>query len=118
MAHYPKHIPEAVNQAYGAAGRALALLSNDIVTVSGAVCEVNEKSCIGCGACAAVCTYAAIELRKTKQGHKALVNPVICKGDGLCNAVCPTGAIVLKHFTDREILSQIDALVPESADSD
>jgi heterodisulfide reductase subunit A len=115
MAHYPKHIPEAVNQAYGAAGRALALLSNDIVTVSGAVCEVREKACMGCGACVAVCTYDAIELRKTKQGQKAIVNPVICKGDGLCNAVCPTGAVVLNHFTDREILSQIDALVPESA---
>ncbi len=116
MAHYPKHIPEAVNQAYGAAGRALALLSNDIVTVSGAVCEVNQKTCMGCGACAAVCTYDAIEMRKTKERQKAIVNPVICKGDGLCNAVCPTGAIVLKHFTDREILSQIDALVPESVD--
>jgi heterodisulfide reductase subunit A2 len=113
MAHYPKHIPEATNQAYGAAGRALTLLSNDIVTVSGAVCEVNEKQCIGCGACIAVCSYDAIELRKTKQGQKAVVNPVICKGDGLCNAVCPTGAIVLKHFTDREIESQIDALLPE-----
>ncbi|GAF99342.1 unnamed protein product, partial [marine sediment metagenome] len=33
-AHYPKHIPEAINQAYGAAGRALTLLSHDIVTVS------------------------------------------------------------------------------------
>jgi len=96
----------------------LTLLSNDIVTVSGAVCEVNEKSCIGCGACSAVCTYDAIELRKAKQGQKAIVNPVICKGDGLCNAVCPTGAIVLKHFTDREIMSQIDALVPESEHAD
>jgi heterodisulfide reductase subunit A len=117
IAHYPKHIPEAVNQAYGAAGRALALLANDIVTVSGAVCEVHEKACMGCGACAAVCTYEAIELRTTKQGQKAVVNPVICKGDGLCNAVCPTGAIVLKHFTDREILCQIDALAPEPADA-
>jgi heterodisulfide reductase subunit A len=111
MAHYPKHIPEAINQAYGAAGRALTLLSHDVVTVSGAVCEVAEKKCMGCGACREVCTYGAIEMRKTKQGHKAIVNPVICKGDGLCNAVCPTGAIVLKHFTDREMLRQIDALV-------
>jgi heterodisulfide reductase subunit A-like polyferredoxin len=31
--------------------------------------------------------------------------------------VCPTGAIVLKHYTDREIMSQIDALVPESMDT-
>jgi heterodisulfide reductase subunit A len=113
MAHYPKHIPEAINQSYGAAGRALTLLSHDIVTVSGAVCEVNEKKCIGCGACIAACTYGAIEFRDTKQGKKAVVNPVICKGDGLCNAKCPTGAIVLKHFTDDEIMSQIDAAAPE-----
>jgi heterodisulfide reductase subunit A len=114
MAHYPKHIPEAVNQAYGAAGRALTLLSNDIVTVSGAVCEVDEKSCMGCGACITACTYGAVELRETRQGQKALVNPVLCKGDGLCNAKCPTGAIQLKHFTDEELLSQIDAMVFEA----
>jgi heterodisulfide reductase subunit A len=113
MAHYPKHIPEAVNQAYGAAGRALTLLSHDIVTVSGSVCAVTENKCMGCGACISVCTYGAIEFRKTRQGQKAIVNPVICKGDGLCNAVCPTGAIVLKHFTDEELLAQIDAAVPE-----
>ena len=113
IAHYPKHIPEAINQAYGAAGRALTLLSHDIVTVSGSVCEVDEKKCMGCGACISACTYGAIEFRKTKQGKKAVVNPVICKGDGLCNAKCPTGAIFLKHFTDEELLSQIDAAVPE-----
>lgn len=110
-AHYPKHIPEAINQAYGAAGRVLTLLSHDIVTVSGSVCEVDEKRCMGCGACVSACTYSAIELHKTKQGKKAVVNPVICKGDGLCNAKCPTGAIFLKHFTDEELLSQIDAAV-------
>ena len=112
-AHYPKHIPEAINQAYGAAGRALTLLSHDIVTVSGSVCEVDERKCISCGACISACTYGAIEFRETPQGKKAVVNPVICKGDGLCNSKCPTGAIVLKHFTDEELLSQIDALVPE-----
>ena len=39
IAHYPKHIPETINQAYGAAGRALTLLSRDIVTASGSVCD-------------------------------------------------------------------------------
>jgi heterodisulfide reductase subunit A len=113
IAHYPKHMPEAINQAHGAAGRALTLLSHDIVTVSGSVCEVDEKKCMGCGACISACTYGAIEFRETRQGKKALVNPVICKGDGLCNAKCPTGAIFLKHFTDEEILTQIDAAAPE-----
>ncbi len=113
MAHYPKHISETINQAYGAAGRAITLLSHDIVTVSGAVTEIDESKCIGCGACVSACTYGAIELKETRHGKKAVVNPVICKGDGLCNAKCPTGAISLKHFTDEELLSQIDAAVPE-----
>jgi heterodisulfide reductase subunit A len=113
MAHYPKHIPESINQAHGAASRALTLLSHDTVTVSGSVCEVNEKTCMGCGACIAACTYGAIEFRKTKLGQKAVVNPVLCKGDGLCNAKCPTGAIYLKHFTDEDLLCQIDAAAGE-----
>ncbi len=116
MAHYPKHIPEAINQAYGAAGRVLTLLSHDTVVASGSICMVDEKKCMGCGACISACTYGAIELRKTKQGEKAGVNPVLCKGDGLCNAKCPTGAISLKHFTDEEILSQVDAAFPALAD--
>jgi heterodisulfide reductase subunit A len=111
LAHYPKHIPEAINQAYGAASRALTLLSHDIVTVSGSVCEVEEKKCMGCGACIEACTYGAIEFRKTREGNKAVVNPVLCKGDGLCNAKCPTGAVFLKHFTDEDLLSEIDAAV-------
>jgi heterodisulfide reductase subunit A len=111
-AHYPKHIQETISQAYGAAGRALTLLSHDIVTVSGSVCGVDQKKCIGCGACISACKYGAIEFQETKQGKKALVNPVLCKGCGLCNTKCPTGAISLKHFTDEEFFSQIDAAVP------
>ncbi|MBS3780501.1 MAG: CoB--CoM heterodisulfide reductase iron-sulfur subunit A family protein, partial [Desulfovermiculus sp.] len=112
-AHYPKHISEVVNQANGAAGRALTLLKHDQVTVSGSVCVVDDKKCIGCGACITACTYEAIQMQETRQGKKALVNPVLCKGDGLCNAKCPTGAISLKHFTDQEIVSQIDTIATE-----
>jgi heterodisulfide reductase subunit A len=113
LAQYPKHITETINQAYGCAGRVLTLLSRDTVAASGSVCEVNEKKCMGCGSCASVCTYGAIEMRETKQGRKATMNPVLCKGDGLCNAMCPTGAIYLKHYTEDELMAQIDAIVPE-----
>jgi len=111
-AHYPKHIPETIAQAYGAAGRAATLLSQDSVTASGAVCEVNEDECVSCGACITACAYGAIEFRETPKGKKAWVNPILCTGDGLCNAKCPTNAISLKHYTDEEVFSQIDAAGP------
>jgi heterodisulfide reductase subunit A2 len=113
LAHYPKFMQETINQAYGAAGRVLTLLSHDTVVASGSVARVNESRCIGCGACVSACAYGALDLSDTKQGKKATVNPVLCKGDGLCNTKCPTGAIQLMHFTDEELLCEIDAMAPE-----
>jgi heterodisulfide reductase subunit A len=113
MAHYPKHISEAISQAYGAAGRAVTLLARDTVTASGSVCEVTEEDCVACGACITACAYGAIEFHDTERGKKARVNAVLCKGDGVCNAKCPTNAIVLKHYTDEEVLCQIDAAFAE-----
>jgi heterodisulfide reductase subunit A len=107
--HYPKHLTETISQAHGAAGRAVTLLSQETVTASGSVCEVEEDACVSCGACISACTYGAIEFHETPRGKKAVVNPVLCKGDGLCCAKCPTNAVRLKHFTDEEVFDQIDA---------
>ena len=117
IAHYPKHITETISQAYGAAGRAVTILTKDSVVASGAICEVNESACVSCGGCISVCTYDAIDFHETPKGKKARVNPILCKGDGLCNSRCPTGAISLKHFTDEEIFSQIDAAFPASEET-
>lgn len=111
MAHYPKHLPEAVGQGHGVASRAMTVLSKKEVTSSGVVCFVDESRCMGCGACEEVCLYGAIFLQETKQGKKAKVRPVLCKGCGLCNALCPTGAVQVGHFKDEQIFAEIDALV-------
>ncbi len=108
-AHYPKHLRETIGQAYGAAGRAGTLLSQDTVKASGSVCLVDEIDCVTCGACITACSYGAIDFYDSPLGKKARVNPVLCKGDGLCNAKCPTNAIMLKHFTDEELNEQIVA---------
>lgn len=112
-AHYPKTLSETISQAHGAAGRALTVLSQDTIIASGSVCEIDEAKCIGCGACVTACTYGAIKLRESKKIGKATIVPVLCKGCGLCNAKCPTAAIQLKHFTDQEIISQIDVFSQE-----
>jgi len=111
-AHYPKHIHESISQALGAAGRVLTLLSHDTVIASGSVCLIDEKKCMGCGTCVDACTYGAIELYDTRQGKKAKMNPVLCKGCGLCNSKCPTGAIQLKHYTDKQLIAQLEAANP------
>jgi len=112
-AHYPKHIQETINQAYGAAGRVLTLLSKDTVVASGSVAKVTEFDCVACGACITSCTYDAIQFHDTPIGKKAIVNPILCKGDGLCSAKCPTNAIILKHFTNDAIVGQIEAAVTD-----
>ena len=112
--HYPKNISETICQALGAAGRAASLLSQDTVTASGSVCEVSKDDCVSCGACISACTYGAVTFRETPHGKKAVVNPVLCKGDGLCCTKCPTSAIALKHYTDEEVLNQIDAALSYS----
>ncbi len=111
--HYPKHLPETIKQAYGAAGRAMTLLANETVTTSGAVCEVSVDACVSCGACITACTYGAIDWIETPLGRKARVNPALCKGDGLCCAKCPTDAVALRHFTNKELFDQIDAALSD-----
>ena len=108
-AHYPKYIPETINQANGAALRAATILSRDTIVSSGAICEVNEDDCIGCNLCVKVCPYGAIKLEDTVEGKIAQVIPAACKGCGVCDAVCPTSALSLNHFTDQQIFSQIEA---------
>jgi len=116
-AHYPKHLTETIGSAYGAAGRAASLLSQDTVTASGSVCHVATLDCIACGACVTACTYGAVQMKNTPDGKVAEVNPVLCKGDGLCCAKCPTGAIELDHYTDDAVFSQIDAAFSSSEDA-
>ena len=106
-AHYPKHIPETINQAYGAAGRALTLLAKDTVTTSGTVARINYKTCVGCQTCMPLCPYEAISYNSEKR--VCVVNQILCKGCGTCASACPCHCANLLGYKPEQILAQIGA---------
>jgi heterodisulfide reductase subunit A len=71
---------------------------------------VNEDECSGCGVCEVLCPFQAIELQPRDGKRVSHINEAVCKGCGTCGAACPSGAISMHHFTDEQILAQVEAL--------
>jgi heterodisulfide reductase subunit A len=103
----PRDVPDAVAHANAAAAEALALLSQGVVQIAPTTAEVNEELCSGCGECVLVCPYSAISLTD----HTAQVNSALCKGCGTCAAACLAKAITALHFTDEQIVAQIEGVL-------
>ena len=105
----PKDIPDTVAQAKGAAAEALALSSSGHVSVAPMISTIDPDICIGCQVCIGLCVYSAIEFNELKGISE--VNEAVCKGCGSCSGYCPSGAAKVRHFTDRQIFSEIDGLL-------
>jgi len=86
------------------------MLDKGEVTISPQVAVVNEELCSGCTTCIELCPYTAISFVAKNGTGVAEVNEVLCKGCGTCAAACPAGAITARHFTDQQILAQIEGL--------
>ena len=108
----PKDIPDSISQAKAAASRILATINFGSVEVEVTTAVVNEDICCGCQTCVSVCPYTAISYDEEK--NVSVVNEILCKGCGTCGSACPTGAIRSRHFTDQQILSQIEGLLSTS----
>jgi formate hydrogenlyase subunit 6/NADH:ubiquinone oxidoreductase subunit I len=54
--------------------------------------QINETTCVGCGACAGSCPVSAIEQKEDKY----VINFGKCKGCGVCESACPVDAISQK----------------------
>ncbi len=104
-AHYPKHLPETINQAYGAASRVLTLLSKDTVMTSGTVAHIDSDSCVGCLTCQPLCPYEAIGYNSQK--GVCAINKILCKGCGNCASACPSHSALLGGYKPEQILAQI-----------
>ncbi len=115
LAHWPKSITESISQACAAAGRAITILSKEKLEVEGAIANVREDFCSGCGFCQSVCPYNAIEIKKVDGKMRAHVIEALCKGCGVCGSTCPAKAISILHFTDDQIIAQVRAMLEEEA---
>ena len=111
----PKDIVDSVAQASAAAAKATVFLAHDQIRLDPAVAVVDEARCRGCGQCVELCDFRAPSLVEREPGlFTAEINPSLCKGCGTCASWCPSGAISARHFTDRQVLAQIDALFEEA----
>jgi heterodisulfide reductase subunit A len=105
----PKDIPDSVAQARAAAGRILARTIRGTIEIDAVFAEVDEEKCSGCRVCNELCPYSAIEYDDEKK--KSSVISALCKACGACVAACPSAAIAARHFTDEQIMAQIEGVL-------
>jgi len=105
-----KDIPASVAQGSAAAAKVLSLFSKPKLENDPQISVVDIKRCVGCGKCIQVCPYQAIREVDIRGQIKAEVVETVCQGCGLCTATCPQGAIQVAHFTDNQLLAEVNAL--------
>ncbi len=118
MSQGPKDIPETVAQAGAAAVKVIGLLAKDKLLTNPCTAKSDELLCNGCSQCANVCPYGAISYEEkliNDHGIKetrrvACVNTALCQGCGACTVTCPSGAMDLQGFSNRQIISEVDAI--------
>jgi heterodisulfide reductase subunit A len=105
----PKDIPESVAQAGAAAARALSLISKGKVELDPIKAVIEKDLCSGCRICNELCPYHAIAVAENEKASE--IDPVLCTGCGICVAACPSQAITGTHFTQDQIMAEIEGLL-------
>lgn len=105
-AHGPKSSSETIVQAQAAVARAVTLLSQDRLQMSGIVSTVDPTNCAVCLTCVRACPYG---IPFINDEHTAEINPALCQGCGICVAECPAKTIHLGKFEDRNLKAKIES---------
>lgn len=105
----PKDIPDSVAQGKAAASTALSILARGKVELEATTSFLNSDLCSGCRICIEMCPYGALDYNEEQECVQMV--EALCKGCGTCAASCPSGAIKARHFTDRQIMSEIEGVL-------
>jgi heterodisulfide reductase subunit A len=104
----PKDIPDTVAQASAAAAEVMSLATRGEVEVDPITVWIEPGLCAGCKLCIEICPYAAINFLEEKK--ISVVNETLCKGCGACTAICPSKAARQNHFTQDQVLAEVEGL--------
>jgi heterodisulfide reductase subunit A len=105
----PKDIPDTVAQASAAAAEVMSLASQGEIEVEPITAWIEPELCSGCKLCIEICPYSAIDFLEAK--GVSIVNEALCKGCGACTAICPSKAARQNHFTQHQVLAEVESLV-------
>ena len=104
----PMDIQRSISQGMSAAGYILSgLADGKKLEIEPINASVDETRCSGCRTCGSVCPYRAIS--HSPETCQASVNALLCHGCGTCVSACPSGAIRGNHFTNEQILAEVEA---------
>jgi heterodisulfide reductase subunit A len=105
----PKDIPASVAQGAAAAARVMGLIGRERVSLEPVRAKINQEQCSGCRICNNLCPFSAI-IFNAELGVSD-VNQALCQGCGTCVAACPAGAISGTHFSNEQIMAQIEGVL-------
>ncbi len=106
----PMDIRSAMLEGMASVGYTLAgLQPGRTIEIEPITAEVDETRCSGCRLCGSVCPYRAISFNV--EHNASNVNSVLCHGCGTCVTACPAGAIVGHHFTNEQIMAEIEGVL-------
>lgn len=108
-ARSPKNLKDTQEEAMGAAMRVSIPMKRGYLEAEGIVADIDLDVCNSCGLCEKNCPYGAIQWKD----EKPHVIKALCKGCGLCAADCPKNAVTIIHYSDEQILAQIEAALEE-----
>ncbi len=106
----PKSAKESIEEGLAAAMRLSIPMNRGFIEAEGIVADIDLTDCNQCGLCAKRCPYGAIAVSEDKEPS---VIKALCKGCGLCAADCPTESISIVHYTDGQIMAQVEAALSE-----
>jgi heterodisulfide reductase subunit A len=107
----PKSYKESCEEGIAAAMRVSIPMKKGYVEAEGIVADIDLSGCNKCGLCYKRCPYGAITTNEEKEPQ---VIKALCKGCGLCAADCPKECITIVHYSDEQLLAQVEAALEES----